>query len=801
MSIQLNRMYKSFAITTFLFFTIFSFGQPLREIPLTMKIQTAEESLAKGDYYNALDWYEQVYKEKRDPEIAYKIAMLNYTLRDYAHSETQLNRLLTSNLKGVKPPAEAYYYFGQVLKMNGKTKDAKDAFSTFIVEGKDQNLISLAQIEIDGIDQMNNLNPNKGIAVVNVGTLVNSPFTESSPILSSDSTLYFISFQKKAPIVLDGKDNDYFSKVYTSSKTKDGKWGKPVALSDAVNRPNFHSGHLTLSADGSTMVFTRSVLINNEVSETKMYVSNKQGDSWNPAVEIKLPAGDYQIKYPAFGKMFDREVLFVSSNMPGGQGGYDLYYGNFEGQTLGNLTNMGPKFNSIGDDISPFYTKTNFYFSTNGRPGMGGFDIFSAEWTGTDYTSPVNMGRNFNTTVDDMFFSLNPGGTTGFLVSNRPGTRSLKSKTCCDDVFYFSLQPIIIDMSVIVFETPKKALPGSTVKINEFIEESNFEKERKTSDKGNTFQFDIEVDKAYQFVTTRAGYFPDTFEINTVGLTASGTQRHDVILRPIPPAPPEPTTETITLNEPIRLNNIYYEFDDASILKESEIDLSAILDLMKEYPTMVIELSSHTDAQGNDEYNKRLSQRRANSAKKWITERGIDPSRIKAIGFGESKILNKCKNGVNCTDDEHRFNRRTEFRIIEGPKTITIKKEVFKTQQVPKKGSTGAVTPPAPRMKGVPILKWDNPFFDFGNVKKGDNTMHEFGFTNVGDADLLIEIATACECTDLDYPVKAIKPGEKSILKANFHSKEKDGETEITINVIANTDPIVSEARFRAFVK
>ncbi|MGB2847873.1 MAG: hypothetical protein WBB93_09920, partial [Saprospiraceae bacterium] len=155
-------------------------AQPLREIPLSMKILTAEESLAKGDYYNALDWYEQVYKEKRDPEIAYKIALLHYTLRDYARAETQLTRLLTSNLKGVRPPAAAYYYLGMVQKMNGKTREATEAFSKFITEGKDQNMITLAQNELDGIEQMGNLATNKGIAVVNVGTIVNSPFTESN---------------------------------------------------------------------------------------------------------------------------------------------------------------------------------------------------------------------------------------------------------------------------------------------------------------------------------------------------------------------------------------------------------------------------------------------------------------------------------------------------------------------------------------------------------------------------------------------------------------------------------------------
>ncbi len=795
-------MYRILIVTLIVSTFHFLSAQPIRDIRVSDRIKAAETSRAEGDYYNALEQYELAYKEKRDPELSYNIAMMQYWLRDYGRSETQLLRLLTSNLKGLKPPAEAYYYYGKTLKFNGKTREATEALSKYIAEGQDQNLITLAQNDIDGIDQMGTLNPNKGIAVVNVGTLVNTTFQEANASMSLDSALYFVSFQKKAPIVLDGKDNDYHAKIYTSTKSKDGKWGKPVALSDAINRPNLNSSHVALSPDGNTMVFTRSVLSHNEVAETRLFVSDKRESTWAPAIEIKIPSGEFQIRYPAFGKMFDKDVLFLSSNMPGGQGGFDLYYTNFDGTTIGDLVNMGPKFNSPGDDISPFYTKTKFYFSTDGRPGMGGFDIFSSEWTGADFAAPVNMGRNYNTTVDDMHFTMNADGSTGFIVSNRPGTRSLKSKTCCDDIFFFSLKPILVDMIVDVFETPKKALKGSLVRINEYVEESSFEKERLTNDQGNHFQFDIEVDKAYQFVVSRDGYYPDTFEINTVGIFESKSMKKEVILKPLPP---EPTTETITINEPIRLNSIYYDYDDAAILTESERDLGSLYSLLKEYPTMVIELSSHTDAQGNDDYNKRLSQRRANSAKNWITQKGIDPSRIKAIGFGESKILNRCKNGIKCPDEEHRFNRRTEFRILEGPQTITIKKEVFKGQKPAQKpgngGSASIQNAPLIKKKGVPIMKWDNPFHDFGVIKKGNEVIHEFGFVNAGDADLVIEIATACECTDLDYPTKAIKPGERGKIKATFHSKEKNGETEITINVIANTDPIVVESRFRAFVK
>ena len=134
----------------------------------------------------------------------------------------------------------------------------------------------------------------------------------------------------------------------------------------------------------------------------------------------------------------------------------------------------------------------------------------------------------------------------------------------------------------------------------------------------------------------------------------------------------------ISINQPIRLNNIYYDYNDAKILKESEADLDYLNELMIQYPTMVIELSSHTDSRGNDEYNLALSQRRAESAKIYLLSKGVADERIQPVGYGETVLLNKCVNDVKCTDEEHRFNRRTEFKIVSGPTSIEIRKQITK---------------------------------------------------------------------------------------------------------------------------
>ena len=174
------------------------------------------------------------------------------------------------------------------------------------------------------------------------------------------------------------------------------------------------------------------------------------------------------------------------------------------------------------------------------------------------------------------------------------------------------------------------------------------------------------------------GYYPDTITFNTNGIFDNYTVRKTIKLIPLPPAEKEPEFTEVTINEPIRLNNIYYDLAKWDILTEAEQDLEYIEELMDQYSDMVIELSSHTDSRGKTRYNLDLSQKRAQSAKDWLVNRGIDPNRIKPVGYGESKILNQCKGRVKCSEEEHRINRRTEFKIIAGPETIQIKKEILK---------------------------------------------------------------------------------------------------------------------------
>jgi peptidoglycan-associated lipoprotein len=483
------------------------------------------------------------------------------------------------------------------------------------------------------------------------------------------------------------------------------------------------------------------------------------------------------------------------------------------------LSTLGTAINTPGDEETPFYRDGKLYFSSNGYPTMGGLDVFSSTWNGSEWSKPQNMGFGYNSPADDMYFSIDDKGYNGFVVSNRTGTNSIKSKTCCDDIWQITITPPVVDLKALTFEKDK-ALNGTTLQLVEMTGGAMGKTESKTNTAANLFNFPLNFEYSYAILTNKEGYYPDTTYFNTQGLSKTTTINKEIRLRPLPPPQPITVYDTIeiAINEPIRLENIYYDYDKWDILPDAAEELRFMDTLMKTYPDMVIELSSHTDSRGNDPYNMTLSQKRAESAKNYLVSQGVNADRIRAVGYGESVILNQCANGVECTDEEHRFNRRTEFKIVAGPTSIKMVKREVKSKVIPAPGSKA----PAPKtggktgggdsvkqQKGASIT-FDKNSIDFGKFKRGEERKHIFTFTNNGTEDVEVDIVSACDCTEVDWTRSPVKPGESGKIEMTFYSERlKDDELgevdrELTI-VLKNTHPVsgyplVYETKFHAVV-
>jgi len=671
---------KYFSIIIFLFGATSLFAQPVNKSSTDQLIAAAELALEYNDYYSALENYEKYYKEDRDVKIAFEIANLHYKLRDYAKAETWYSRIAkkknTRKFKNTYVP-EINFDVARMMKYNGKYTEAKEAFQLYIGEAEDIEKIKLAKKEIAGCELALEMDEASGISVVNAGKSVNSRYSEASPVASGND-IYYAGIKSNEIIYLEGENENVTSQIWKATKNEEG-FAKGVAIEgDNIPREGYHLGNLTISPDGERMFFTRATLNGNDLKTSELYVSTMGADGWGAAQPVKGINGEYTVRHPAVGELFNKEVLFFSSNREGGFGGYDLYYSTLSGDGYEAPINMGEVVNGSGDEVTPYYVDGVLYFSSESYISMGGFDIYSSEWNGSNWSEPQNIGKPFNSSVDDLYFSIDDEGYNGLVVSNREGTTSVKGKTCCDDIWVVSKEKIVIDLVTTLTNDKKQPLDSVKVVVTDMIENEVGERRSRMRPDTNAYNFPLLVEKSYQIIASRAGYYPDTLTVNTVGITESQVLQKSFALRPLPPPPPkEPENEfeEYTINEPIRLNNIYYDYDDDKILADAEPDLEVILELMEQYPDMVIELGSHTDSRGPSPYNKELSQRRAESARKWLIKKKVSGDRIKPVGYGESVILNECTNGVKCEDDAHRFNRRTEFKIIAGPTTITINKK------------------------------------------------------------------------------------------------------------------------------
>lgn len=820
-------------------------AQPLRKSSREANLVAAEVAMTDKNYYQAVLLLEKAYEEIEDESLLPQLAEMNYQLRDYTKATRYYRALLRKDKQNNF--IDLRFKLGRALKMNGNCEEALEEFQKFIGASKDAKMKELAQYEVAGCE----LAMSKTKAKVTPKALdknVSNAFSEYSPASYRDGSLYFVSFDTDEVVIASDSAEAKGAKIYKTTKGEKG-WNKPEVLDQKINREGYQTSYVSFSADGSRMYFTRALMQGNEVSESKIFYSQGGSDSWGAAQECTGINGDFLALHPAVGELFGKEVIFFVSNMSGGEGGLDLYYATYKGDGVyADPINLGPKINTPGDEVTPFYVDGTLYFSSNGHPGYGGQDIFFAVWNGQVWSEPRNLGNGYNSSADDQYFSLDREGYKGFFTSNRPGTaKSVRAKTCCDDIFEFEVPRIKADLVVGVFDIGKKPLKGGTTNLGTVATTEIVPVDQKLNTNGNRFDFPLVLDKAYKIKVTVPGYYPDSAQVSTLGLKESKVLEKRFFLKPLPETKvkEEPEIDTITTEQPIVLDNIVYDYDDDKIKAESEPDLNLVLDLMKKYPDMVIELSSHTDYRGRDAYNQDLSQRRAESARKWLLQKGIAATRIQAKGYGEAQpkvvtekmasehlfmtakdtLTQEFIDNLDTKEQQeiaHEQNRRTEFKIIKGPTKIVIKKAELR-----KKPTT---TKPAPNrnkqidsvpvpvkdtihrlsslyyvkdLKGVPIMQFKIREVDFGKVKKGEKREYTYEFTNRGDTDLKIAIISHCDCTTTDYSTDPVKPGESGKIKVTFDSTDKNESETIDVDIYLENivpgkeSPIVERLQYK----
>lgn len=817
-------------------------------------VSAAEIAEGQSNWNYALEKYEEAYEKQEEADLLLRIARLGYAIRDFGAAERSFRSIFRRIDGADTTHNDLRFLYGRTLKMNEKHDDAIMVFQDFLRHATDERLKTLAEREIIGAElALNSSAETAEVTIQSLGSKINGSFSEYSPALAkSGDVLYFSTWDAKEVVVPeDLNDAANYSRIFMSTLAEDRKgdkeWGKPEALSEEVNRPGFHTANPAISADGRRLYYNRIVLEGNVPKESALYVSDVEDTGWKSGNPVGGVNGDYLVLQPAVGELFGEEVIFFTSDMPGGIGGLDIYYAPYKGDgRYGDPVNLGPSVNSIGDDITPFYYDGTLYFSTDGYPTLGGKDIYYTVWNGSNWSEPQNMGVGFNTSLDDQSFRLYGDGYTGFLTSNRPGGRSVKSKTCCDDIYGFEIARLFANLVVGVFTEDKKALVGGNVRLIPLANGQAIDKgERQEKEKGNRFDYGLALESDYLVIADHPKYYPDTFRFNTLALEESKTFEHRFFLKAKPVPPPPPMFDTIEIKQAIVLENILYDFDKSDIRPESEPDLEVVKGLMEEYPEMIIELGSHTDSRGNATYNRNLSKRRAESARRWLISKGVDANRIKTEGYGMTvpqtvsermaQRIEWLPAGQVLTDDyinalpseerketAHELNRRTEFKILEGPTSIIIRRDILeKKQSSPNRGQLPMASPPKPvpagdtlkiselsslygqkNLKGLPILDFGHRQFNLGYVKKGETRSFSYAFTNKGTAPAQVMLIQACDCTTVTHNnSKIYQPGESGIIEVVFDSSEKDEAETIDIDIFLEQvdgrgNPIVEMLRY-----
>ena len=460
------------------------------------------------------------------------------------------------------------------------------------------------------------------ISVVNLRG-INTAFQEYAPTFYQNGLIFIAS---NPAVNKDKKEDAQIGKSTTSifyaKRGKDGSLQRPILFSDELTT-KFYDGPLSFNAAGDVVYFTRTNVRKGKLKvgrdgkiKLKIYTAklNTSKGIWENIEELPFNSNDFDCMHPSVSA--DGQRLFFSSNRPGGKGGLDLYVSYLQKGKWGNPVNLGDTINTAKNEIFPFIHPDNtLYFASNGRKAVGGIDIFWTVKTQNGWFIPNAMPEPINSPSDDFGIIITEDKKSGFFSSNRASGEG------DDDIFSFmdDRKPIIVNSKGLRFINDTIPQPFEAVRTNAWKEDKH--------DRENNFE-----EPKYETVESPPIALPYNFE----------------------------------------MRNIYYGEGDAEVNEEAKIELAPLLKMMLKDPKIEIEIASHTDSKGKATFNMSLSQLRADNIKTYFIANRVAPDRIRAFGYGETMIRNRCKRGVDCTDEEHAQNQRTLIKIVQGLDPWTI---------------------------------------------------------------------------------------------------------------------------------
>jgi len=656
---------KLFLKSLFVGLIIFSFKvnaqtkNDLSKLSEARKLKEADYLYNMGSYYNAIPYYQSVYeKDNTNAYSVNQIAQSEFMVRDYKEGEKWFKTLV--DIKSPEYPL-ALYYYGMMLKYNAKYDQAKVAFNNFIKTYLGEDAVKykkLANAQIQGCDLAVQMiaSPLK-VRITHLGTTVNGPYTEYSPMPIGDSLLLFASLKSDTVIVAVNHKFKQYGEFYISQKN-DTVYSQNTLYKDGpFNSDDSHTGNGSFSPDGKRFYFTRCNPDQTLKMICEIYSSDYQNGKWSEPAKLpeQVNAPGSTNTQPTIGTSKEGEVIYFVSDRANGTGGKDIWYVvRDKNNNYQPAKNLGKKINTGGDEVTPYYDNDDkiLYYSSNGEVGMGGFDIFRSKGAEGKFENPENLGYPINSADDDMYFVLDKNKHGGYLVSNRPGTISVKSETCCDDIWRFDyIRKVYYVIKGNIYDQDNKNQPLVGASVALLMD--NAEIASSTSRADSQFHFNVVPGKSFIIKANKDGYFAGTSNaVSVVKKENNDTLYANVYLKKIPQ------------NVGIRIANIYYDFNQAGLRPESKTGLDSLYQIMVDNPSLILEIGSHTDSKGTHDYNVKLSTARAQSVVDYLLSKGIPQARLTTKGYAETEPI--APNTINGKDNPEgrQLNRRTEFKIV-----------------------------------------------------------------------------------------------------------------------------------------
>ncbi|RTE51703.1 flagellar motor protein MotB [Arenibacter aquaticus] len=620
-------------------------------------INKADEKYRDYSFSPAIDIYKRVLdKGYTSADLLMKLGNSYYFNADYKEASKIYKRLLDEYDEGIGP--EYYFRYAQTLRSLGQYDLSKEAMTQFSQMTSADVRANLYAMERDYLAEIAN---NSGR--YKVGTFeYNSRYSDFAP-----------TFYKQGLIFSSDRDTGNLARYRHTWNSKDfldlykvnvdsSSLNKVVKFGGDINT-RLHESTTVFTKDGNTVYFTRNNLFDGKtvkdkkgVVRLKIFKAVKENGVWSQIEELPFNSESYSIAHPALSP--DEKLLYFASDMPGSLGQSDIFKVaiNSDG-TYGTPVNLGNNINTEARETFPFVSSENIlYFSSDGHPGLGGLDVFATKISQNQYIGSVlNVGEPVNSNLDDFTFIINEETRNGYFASNRNdglGDDDIYSFVETKKLEFDCIKPIT---GTVRDKISNEVLVGATVKV---IDEKNEELVSAISNSNGQYSIEIDCNQGNFVRASMQGYVPSE---EYLSISDSKPRIIDFYLE----------RDMVTagygddLAKLLQLSTIYFDFDKYNVRPDAEIEIQKVIAAMEKYPSLKLKVTSHTDSQGNDAYNLWLSQKRAESTVSYMISKGIAKERLQGEGFGETRLVNNCVNGVKCTKAQHQLNRRSEFLILE----------------------------------------------------------------------------------------------------------------------------------------